>query len=94
MNIIIDLRKVYAKHYDKPSTNLNGMLDGMSMTFEGREHSGLDDSKNIARMFIQIMNEGYRMDSNTNLLKKKVSYILSLKIKGKWKEMRKTNILN
>lgn len=89
MKKIIDVRKVFASHYNKDSTNLDGMLTAMGMKFEGREHSGLDDTKNIARIFIQILKEGYKMDWTTNLMKHKASRLLNLKIKGKWNQLRK-----
>lgn len=37
--------------------NLSGMLTFLNMEFEGREHSGLDDSKNIARIVIKMLED-------------------------------------
>lgn len=37
--------------------NLNSMLKRFGLNFEGREHSGLDDSKNIARVVIKMLND-------------------------------------
>lgn len=33
------------------------MLSELGMTFEGREHCGLDDSKNIARIVIRMLED-------------------------------------
>jgi len=35
------------------------MLELCGLELEGRHHSGLDDSKNLARVAIKLMNEGY-----------------------------------
>lgn len=37
--------------------NLKGMLTALGMKFEGREHSGLDDSRNIARIVVKMLND-------------------------------------
>ncbi|KAJ3202233.1 3'-5' exoribonuclease 1 [Dinochytrium kinnereticum] len=38
--------------------NLVGMLSGLGMEFEGREHSGIDDARNIGRIAIRLMGDG------------------------------------
>ena len=40
------------------SGNLSGMLDHLGLVFEGREHSGIDDTRNIARVLSQIIRDG------------------------------------
>ena len=40
------------------SCNLSGMLENLGLTFEGREHSGIDDTKNIARVIVQLIKDG------------------------------------
>ena len=81
MNQIIDIRKKFTKFYSRDSLNLDGMLRFLDLSFEGREHSGIDDTKNVAKIFIKMVQDGHRMDATTNLLKHK--------IKGKWSEFRK-----
>jgi inhibitor of KinA sporulation pathway (predicted exonuclease) len=81
MNQIVDIRKEFELFYKQPKTNLDGMLRYLQMEFEGREHSGIDDSKNIERIFRKMIQDGCRMDVNTDLTKKKPS--------GKWKHIRK-----
>ena len=34
------------------------MLEEIGLTFEGRQHSGIDDTKNIARILMQIRRDG------------------------------------
>lgn len=34
------------------------MLESLGLEFEGREHSGIDDAKNIARVVVQLVKDG------------------------------------
>jgi 3'-5' exoribonuclease 1 len=42
--------------------NLSGMLTHLDLKFEGREHSGMDDTLNIARILVNLINRGERMN--------------------------------
>ncbi|VDK44983.1 unnamed protein product [Anisakis simplex] len=44
-----------------------GMLSTLGMTFEGREHCGLDDSKNIARIVIRMLEDRSELRVNEKL---------------------------
>ncbi|KAJ3325414.1 3'-5' exoribonuclease 1 [Boothiomyces sp. JEL0866] len=80
---IIDLRKKYREFYTKSrSGSLNDMLSDLGMTFEGREHSGIDDARNIAKIFIKMAQDGCKMDMTTNMRKHKAT-------KGEWSSKRK-----
>ncbi|KAJ3313470.1 ERI1 exoribonuclease 2 [Boothiomyces sp. JEL0838] len=80
---IIDLRKKYREFYTKSrSGSLNDMLSDLGMQFEGREHSGIDDARNIAKIFIKMAKDGCQMDMTTNLRKHKAT-------KGEWSNKRK-----
>lgn len=54
----IDVRKLFSSFYRIKSGNLSGMLEKLGLVFEGREHSGIDDTKNIARVLIQLIKDG------------------------------------
>ncbi|VDP11267.1 unnamed protein product [Onchocerca flexuosa] len=51
--------------------NLSGMLTFLNMEFEGREHSGLDDSKNIARIVIKMLEDRSELRVNEKLVRTK-----------------------
>ena len=57
----INLRKHYHRFYkldmNTPVT-LEGILEGVGLTFEGRPHSGIDDARNIAKVFVQMVRDG------------------------------------
>ncbi|TPX70925.1 hypothetical protein SpCBS45565_g01540 [Spizellomyces sp. 'palustris'] len=54
----VDLRRLYTDFYGRERQNLNGMLQGLGMTFEGRPHCGMDDARNIARIVVRMMKDG------------------------------------
>jgi inhibitor of KinA sporulation pathway (predicted exonuclease) len=55
----VDIRATF-HHYFKPSRKLKipGMLKEMKMTFQGSQHSGIDDARNIARLLIAMIQKG------------------------------------
>ena len=54
----INIRKVFSSHYKLHSVSLTHMLSHLGMDFEGRKHSGFDDTKNIARVLIRMLVDG------------------------------------
>ncbi|VDN04586.1 unnamed protein product [Thelazia callipaeda] len=71
----INIRKSFANKYCRgrsiPKINLTGMLTALNMTFEGREHCGLDDSKNIARIVIKMIMDRSEIRINEKLVRVK-----------------------
>jgi 3'-5' exoribonuclease 1 len=55
----VDIRTTYYKwkRLDRP-LKLEKMLEAMKLEFEGRQHSGLDDATNIARLAIEMLKRG------------------------------------
>ena len=58
-NAWIDLRAVYRKFYKSKPQGLNGALEERGMMFVGREHSGIDDAKNTARLVFKMICDGH-----------------------------------
>ena len=54
----IDVRKLFGSFYRIRSGNLASMLEKLALKFEGREHCGLHDSENIARVLKQLICDG------------------------------------
>ena len=52
------MRKHFRNFYKVNQQNLQGMLDTLGMDFVGRPHSGIDDTRNIARIVIQLLKDG------------------------------------
>ena len=54
----IDVRKLFSSFYRVESGNLVAMLQRLALQFEGRQHSGLHDSRNIVRIITQLIKDG------------------------------------
>lgn len=51
----LNISILYSLFTGKEATGLEGMLAEFGLTFEGRLHSGADDSRNIARIFLELL---------------------------------------
>ncbi|XP_042192576.1 3'-5' exoribonuclease 1 [Callorhinchus milii] len=65
----INIRKSYGNFYkvSRMQTKLTSMLEKLGMKYEGRPHSGLDDSRNIARIAIRMLQDGCELRVNETL---------------------------
>lgn len=57
----INVRHSYSDHFKCKQVKLTHMLRKLSMSFEGRRHSGIDDTRNIARVLAELFARGYRV---------------------------------
>lgn len=58
LNSWIDLRATYRLFYNRKPKGLNGALQDLGIQFCGRQHSGLDDSRNTAQLAWRMMKDG------------------------------------
>uniref|UniRef100_H2M1I0 ERI1 exoribonuclease 2 n=1 Tax=Oryzias latipes TaxID=8090 RepID=H2M1I0_ORYLA len=63
----IDLRSTYRLWYNRKPKGLNGALQDLGLQFDGREHSGLDDARNTARLAAKMMRDGCVMKITRSL---------------------------
>ncbi|CAL8323367.1 unnamed protein product [Lota lota] len=65
----INIRKSYGNFYKVPrtQTKLSTMLEKLGLRYEGRPHSGLDDSRNIARIALRMLKDGCQLRVNERL---------------------------
>lgn len=54
----IDMKYIYKKWYKYSPRNFNDALQHIGRTFQGREHSGIDDARNIAQLAYVMAKEG------------------------------------
>lgn len=54
----IDIRAVYKRFYQRIPKGLNGALRDLGLEFEGREHSGIVDARNTARLVFKMVQDG------------------------------------
>ncbi|KPI88766.1 hypothetical protein ABL78_2145 [Leptomonas seymouri] len=57
----INVRHSYSDHLKCHQVKLTHMLKKLGMSFEGRRHSGIDDTRNITRILAELMARGYRV---------------------------------
>uniref|UniRef100_A0A915DV13 SAP domain-containing protein n=1 Tax=Ditylenchus dipsaci TaxID=166011 RepID=A0A915DV13_9BILA len=67
----IEEYKKSQKHslFPKP-VNLAAMLEELGMTFQGHQHSGLDDSRNIAAIVVRMLEDGSELRANEKLVRR------------------------
>ncbi|EAW65569.1 3'-5' exoribonuclease 1 isoform 1 [Homo sapiens] len=65
----INIRKSYGNFYKVPrsQTKLTIMLEKLGMDYDGRPHCGLDDSKNIARIAVRMLQDGCELRINEKM---------------------------
>nr|XP_012645638.1 ERI1 exoribonuclease 2 isoform X3 [Microcebus murinus] len=70
LNSWIDLRATYKLFYRRKPKGLSGALQEVGIEFSGREHSGLDDSRNTAFLAWKMIRDGCLMKITRSLNKK------------------------
>ncbi|XP_056359402.1 ERI1 exoribonuclease 2 [Oenanthe melanoleuca] len=85
LNSWIDLKATYRAFYNRKPKGLNGALQDLGIVFEGREHSGLDDSRNTARLAWRLICDGCVLKITKSLDKKSnlISRTLTVNITDK-----------
>eukprot|EP01050_Picozoa_sp_SAG11_P023572 SAG11_NODE_4774_length_1770_cov_3.112507_1_plen_178_part_10 len=63
----VDLRLAYSRFTNYPPMSINSMLQTAGLKFEGRLHSGIDDTRNIARILQVLIRRGHAVGSNANV---------------------------
>ncbi|KAJ7987115.1 hypothetical protein DPEC_G00335410 [Dallia pectoralis] len=65
----INVKKLYGNFYRVPrtQTKLSSMLEKLGLKYEGRPHSGLDDSRNIARVALRMLQDGCQLRVNERM---------------------------
>ncbi|XP_015747672.1 PREDICTED: ERI1 exoribonuclease 2-like isoform X2 [Acropora digitifera] len=63
----IDLRATYKNFYSRKPQGLAGALQDLGIQFTGREHSGLDDARNTARLAWRMILDGCLMQMTKSL---------------------------
>lgn len=54
-----NIKEIYSQVFMKvKQIGMPGMLNGLSLDLDGRHHSGIDDSKNIAKIAASLIERG------------------------------------
>lgn len=60
-------KQVLLPQVPRTQTKLSTMLEKLGLKYEGRPHSGLDDSRNIARIAIRMLQDGCQLCVNERM---------------------------
>ncbi|KAL4438356.1 hypothetical protein ABPG74_009779 [Tetrahymena malaccensis] len=68
----INIKKVFPKQYypkkqkegDNRLPDMVGMLQGLNLKLDGHHHSGIDDSRNIAKVALTLLQKGFKFNKN------------------------------
>merc|ERR1712070_387268 len=55
----VDIRQSFKQAFNVRHCNVNKMLAHRGLRFEGRPHSGIDDTRNIARILAEVLRAGH-----------------------------------
>lgn len=66
---VVDVRKTFREHFRMTRGGVCDMLAAAGLKFEGREHSGLADSRNIARLLAVLLADGADVRHNLDGVK-------------------------
>lgn len=55
----INIKDEFENFYKKKAGGMVGMLDYLNIKLEGRHHSGIDDTRNIAKILLRIISDGH-----------------------------------
>jgi len=58
----INIKHCFTKLYKKKAYGMSSMLEELDLELIGRHHSGLDDSRNIARIVIRMLKDGFKFN--------------------------------
>ncbi len=64
---VIDVKTEFEYFYQMKAGGMTGMLDKLGMELEGRHHSGIDDTRNIAKIILHIIKSGHKFSELTFL---------------------------
>jgi inhibitor of KinA sporulation pathway (predicted exonuclease) len=55
----INIKDEFEYFYKKKAGGMDKMLEQLDLTLDGRHHSGIDDTRNLAKILIKIVNDGH-----------------------------------
>ena len=55
----LNIKKEFEEFYKVKAGSMVSMLNKLKLTLDGRHHSGIDDTKNIAKILIKMAEDGY-----------------------------------
>lgn len=54
----VNVKMIYGAHFPSKKIGMVGMLESLKLKLEGKHHSGIDDTKNIAKIVVELLKKG------------------------------------
>lgn len=64
-----NIKYEFEAFYGQKAGGMTNMLDKLGLELEGRHHSGIDDTRNTARVLVRMLNEGHNGFKTRNMLR-------------------------
>ena len=74
----VNIRKAYCNFYQFRRAKLATMLENLGMCFEGHQHSGIDDARNISRVVCRMLEDGSELRINERIFEEKLRLVQEL----------------
>ncbi len=58
----INVKAEFEYFYKKKAGGMVGMLQFLNLSLDGRHHSGIDDTRNIAKIMLKLIDDGHILD--------------------------------
>lgn len=58
----VNIKEEFKKFYNTHAGSMVDMLNTLNIELEGRHHSGIDDTKNITKILIRMIKDGYNFN--------------------------------
>jgi inhibitor of KinA sporulation pathway (predicted exonuclease) len=55
----INVKTEFEQFYQRKAYGMSGMLEFLNLSLDGRLHSGIDDTKNIAKILLKMISDGH-----------------------------------
>jgi 3'-5' exoribonuclease 1 len=63
----VDVRKMFANWFNVRRCGIEKMLHYLGLEFEGKQHCGLDDARNISRILMKLIIDGCELKLNERI---------------------------
>lgn len=61
----INVKKEYESKYQRKAFGMTSMLEELNLSLDGRHHAGMDDTRNIAKIVLKLLEDGHGLENFT-----------------------------
>ena len=68
VNNYINIKQAFSSLYHARASGMPGMLNALQIPLSGRHHSGIDDCRNITKILVRMIKDGFTCSVPRSLL--------------------------